>query len=144
MDRTSWDCGDFTVGRTRKAIYAGIYERKRTDKDEWYITHDAHEPIISREVFDHVQAIMKAASDARRAKMDQSQEVRSTLVNLFAAIHTIYPLQGLRNGGVCFFQPVKNSRNRQAVKFPLEDISYDSNGKRQFSLEENSLRLQMG
>ena len=76
-------CGDFMVGRTRKAIYAGMYERKRTGQDEWYVTRDAHKPIISREAFDRVQAIMKTASDARRAKMGQSREVRSTLVNLF-------------------------------------------------------------
>lgn len=35
--------GDFAVGRSRKAIYAGIKELQIHDKGKWYITPDAHE-----------------------------------------------------------------------------------------------------
>ena len=51
-------------------------------------------------------------------------------------LHTVYSLQGLRNGGMCFFQPVKNGCNRQALKFPLENISYIACG----SLVRNNVR----
>ena len=61
--------GDFAVGRTRKAIYAGIKEMQVKNPEEWYITSDAHEGLVSREIFRAVQLMLEQAADERKKKM---------------------------------------------------------------------------
>lgn len=75
--------GDTVLGRSMKAIYKGIKSHTIKDKDEWIVFPNTHEAIISREDFQKVQDIMDAASKARQTKMQQSEAVRSTLINLF-------------------------------------------------------------
>lgn len=75
--------GDTVLGRSMKAIYKNIPSHNVKDKDEWIVFPDTHEAIISREDFQKVQGIMNAASEARQAKMQKSEEIRATLVNLF-------------------------------------------------------------
>ena len=75
--------GDFAVGRSRKAIYAGIKETQIKNPEEWYITSDAHEGLVSREVFQAVQRILEQASDERKKKMEKSKAIRESLIDLF-------------------------------------------------------------
>lgn len=76
--------GDFAVGRSRKAIYAGLKETQIKNPAEWYITSNAHEGLVSRETFQAVQRMMEQASDDRRRKMDKSKTKRDSLIDLFA------------------------------------------------------------
>lgn len=75
--------GDTVLGRSMVAIYKGIKSHNVKDKDEWIVFPNTHEAIISREDFQNVQDIMNAASEARQTKMQKSEEIRATLINLF-------------------------------------------------------------
>lgn len=75
--------GDTVLGRSMVAIYKGIKSHNVKDKDEWTVFPNTHEAIISREDFQKVQDIMNAASVARQTKMQKSEEIRATLINLF-------------------------------------------------------------
>lgn len=75
--------GDTVLGRSMVAIYKGIKSHNVKDKDEWIVFPNTHEAIISREDFQRVQDIMNAASEARKTKMQKSEEIRATLINLF-------------------------------------------------------------
>lgn len=75
--------GAFAVGRTRKAIYAGIKEMQVENPEEWYITSDAHEGLVSREIFQAVQHMLEQAADERKRKMEKSKAIREMLIDLF-------------------------------------------------------------
>ena len=75
--------GDTVLGRSMKAIYKGLPKQNIRDKDEWIVFPNTHEAIISREDFQKVQDIMNAASETRQTKMQKSEEIRATLINLF-------------------------------------------------------------
>lgn len=75
--------GDTVLGRSLKAIYLGLPKRNVKDKDKWIVFPNTHEAIITREDFQKVQDIFTAASEERKAKMEKSDEIRSTLINLF-------------------------------------------------------------
>ena len=75
--------GDTVLGRSMVAIYKGIKSHNVKDKDEWIVFPNTHQAIISREDFQKVQDIMNAASVARQTKMQKSEEIRATLINLF-------------------------------------------------------------
>ena len=75
--------GDTVLGRSMKAIYKGLPKQNIRDKDEWIVFPNTHEAIISREDFQKVQNIMNAASETRQTKMQKSEEIRATLINLF-------------------------------------------------------------
>ena len=75
--------GDTVLGRSMVAIYKGIKSHNVKDKDEWIVFPNTHQAIISREDFQKVQDIMNAASVARETKMQKSEEIRATLINLF-------------------------------------------------------------
>ena len=49
--------GNLVQGRRRARHYKGE-ERHHTEKDEWIIIEDTHEPIVSKEVFDAVEEIL--------------------------------------------------------------------------------------
>ena len=64
--------GRMVQGRRRSEFYAGRPD-KRLPRDEWTVVENTHEPIISREDFDAVQAICaekNAAYHARLGKYD--------------------------------------------------------------------------
>ena len=75
--------GDTVLGRSMVAIYKGIKSHNVKDKDEWIVFPNTHQAIISREDFQQVQDIMNAASVARQTKMQKTEEIRATLINLF-------------------------------------------------------------
>ena len=75
--------GDTVLARSEQAIYKGVKYHVIKDKGQWIVFQNTHEAIISREDFQKVQDIMKAASDYRQAHMEQTAELRASLVNLF-------------------------------------------------------------
>ncbi len=75
--------GDTVLGRSMKAIYKGLPKKNVKEKDEWIVFPNTHEAIISHEDFQKVQDIMNAASETRQIKMQKSEEIRATLINLF-------------------------------------------------------------
>lgn len=75
--------GDTVLGRSLRALYKGVRPHKIKDKDQWIVFPNTHEAIISREDFEKVQDILEAASAERQAKIEKSEEIRSTLINLF-------------------------------------------------------------
>ena len=50
--------------------------RKRIPKEEWIIVENTHEPIVSKEEFDHVQVILSAKAHPRRHEFDNILEGR--------------------------------------------------------------------
>ena len=64
--------GHMAQRKTTQCLYAGI-PYSRVDEEAWLIGHNTHEPIISRELFDKVQEINRAAAErvkANRGKYD--------------------------------------------------------------------------
>ena len=60
--------GRMVQGRRRSDFYAGRPD-KRLPRDEWTVVENTHEPIISREDFDAVQAICVERNAAYRARL---------------------------------------------------------------------------
>lgn len=60
--------GHMVQGRRRSEFYAGRPDRL-LPKDEWVIVENTHEPIVSREDFDAVQAICEEAHAAYHARL---------------------------------------------------------------------------
>lgn len=54
--------GNLVQGKRKTRLYRGEAQHF-TEKEEWIITEDAHEPIISRETYDAVRAILDKRSD---------------------------------------------------------------------------------
>lgn len=61
--------GDMVQGRYRIKSYK-IHVQETVPEDEWFIVENTHEPIISREVFAHVQELLK--KDTRTAPEQKS------------------------------------------------------------------------
>ena len=74
--------GDTVLGRTLNAIYKGV-KNQHIDRENWIVFPDTHEAIISREDFQKVREMREAAARARIEKMERSEEIRATLINLF-------------------------------------------------------------
>ena len=49
-------------------------ERRKVPKEEWIVVENTHEPIISKELFDHVQAVLSSKSHPRRHAFDNVLE----------------------------------------------------------------------
>ena len=75
--------GDTVLGRSMKAIYKGIKSHNVKDKDQWIVFPNTHEAIISREDFQKVREMRNAAARTRIEKMERTEEIRATLINLF-------------------------------------------------------------
>ena len=74
--------GDTVLGRTLNAIYKGV-KNQHIDRENWIVFPDTHEAIISREDFQKVREMREAAARARVEKMERSEKIRATLINLF-------------------------------------------------------------
>ena len=74
--------GCIVYGKVIRSLYQGI-KYHRTDRREWRILPDRHEPIISKELFDRVQEIMDARMEAYQRKKEETKEQREAVVNLF-------------------------------------------------------------
>lgn len=75
--------GDTVLGRSMKAIYKGIKSHNVKDKDKWIVFPNTHEALISREDFQKVREMRNAAARTRVEKMERTEEIRATLINLF-------------------------------------------------------------
>ena len=74
--------GDTVLGRTLNAIYKGV-KNQHINREEWIVFPNTHEAIISREDFQKVRELRDAAARTRVEKMERTEEIRATLINLF-------------------------------------------------------------
>ena len=74
--------GMLVYGKMPKSLYQGI-KCHRAKPDEWRCIPDAHEAIVSQELFDKVQKIFDERSEKMQKKWAESKQVRDKIVNLF-------------------------------------------------------------
>ena len=74
--------GTLVYGRMPKSLYQGI-KCHRAKPDEWRCIPDAHEAIVSQELFDKVHKIFDERSERMQKKWAESKQVRDKIVNLF-------------------------------------------------------------
>ena len=74
--------GTLVYGKMPKSLYQGI-KCHRAKPDEWRCIPDAHEAIVSQELFDRVQKIFDERSERMQKKWAESKQVRDKIVNLF-------------------------------------------------------------
>ena len=74
--------GAIVYGRMPKSLYQGI-KIHRGKPEELRILPGMHEPLVSQELFDQVQAIFAEKKKDAGRKMEQSADIRSKIINLF-------------------------------------------------------------
>lgn len=74
--------GCIVYGRIPKSLCDGIKIR-RAPMEEWRYVPDAHEPIISQELFDKVQQMFADRAKAFKEKMDENAPLRELVVDYF-------------------------------------------------------------
>lgn len=74
--------GCIVYGRIPKSLYEGI-KMHRAPEEEWRYVLDAHEPIISQELFDKVQNMFADRAEKFKAKMDENAPLRELVTNHF-------------------------------------------------------------
>lgn len=74
--------GCIVYGRIPKSLYEGI-KMHRAPEEEWRYVPDAHEPIISQELFDKVQRMFAERAEKFKAKMDKNAPLRELVTNHF-------------------------------------------------------------
>lgn len=91
--------GDLIWGKMKYQKRNGKYERKKLDQDQWIVIENAHEPIVSKELWE-------AANRAHSGRFRPSTVKTKTLSN---------PLAGILQCEVCgytmLYQPKKNRPN---------------------------------
>ena len=83
QNRTYTGC--IVYGRMPKSLYEGI-KMHRATPDEWRIIPNAHEPIVSQELFDKVQEVFAARKASYSKKCKASKERRDSQENIFKGI----------------------------------------------------------
>lgn len=74
--------GCIVYGRIPKSLYEGI-KMHRAPEQEWRYVPDAHEPIVSQELFDKVQKMFADRAEKFKAKMDENAPLRELVTNHF-------------------------------------------------------------
>lgn len=74
--------GCIVYGRIPKSLYEGI-KMHRAPEEEWRYVPDAHEPIISQELFNKVQKMFADRAEKFKAKMDENAPLRELVTNHF-------------------------------------------------------------
>lgn len=74
--------GCIVYGRVPKSLYQGI-RMHRAPEEEWRYVPDAHDPIISKELFDKVQQMFEDRAKTFKAKMDENAQLREQIKNPF-------------------------------------------------------------
>ena len=74
--------GELVYGRMPKSLYQGI-KCHRAKPDEWRIIPGAHEAIVSRELYDKVQALFDERAKEMKEKMDKHAPLREQIINHF-------------------------------------------------------------
>ncbi len=72
--------GCIVYGKIPKSLYEGI-KKHRAPEDEWRYVPDAHEPIISQELFDKIQQIFADRAEKFKKKMNENAELRELITN---------------------------------------------------------------
>lgn len=66
--------GNMVQGRRKTRHYKGE-ERHFTDKDEWIIVEDTHQPIVSKEIFEEVQKILLGKVENSTFSSDRTKNI---------------------------------------------------------------------
>ena len=74
--------GELVYGRMPKSLYQGI-KCHRAKPEEWRTIPDAHEAIISRELYDKVQEMFEARAKDMQERMDKHAPLREQITNHF-------------------------------------------------------------
>lgn len=74
--------GCIVYGRIPKSLYEGI-KMHRAPEEEWRYVPDAHEPIISQELFDKVQKMFADRAKKFQKKMNENAPLRELVTNYF-------------------------------------------------------------
>lgn len=74
--------GCIVYGRIPKSLYQGI-KMHRAPEEEWRYVPNAHEPIISQELFDKVQQMFADRAEQFKQKMDENAPLRELVTNHF-------------------------------------------------------------
>lgn len=74
--------GCIVYGRIPKSLYEGI-KMHCAPEEEWRYVPDAHEPIVSQELFDKVQKMFADRAEKFKAKMDENAPLRERVTNHF-------------------------------------------------------------
>lgn len=82
--------GDLATGRTKRAFYKGE-KYSRRPVDEWHVTENAHEALITREDFERAREIMESSKgvwdDALDRKCDERNQVPGHFKKLIYCKH---------------------------------------------------------
>ena len=74
--------GRRVYGRRHSAIYKGI-KLERVPEEMWYVEEDAHEPLVTEELFYAVKEMLRKNSQKRQESMARTAEAREKIVDLF-------------------------------------------------------------
>lgn len=74
--------GKRAYGRTHSAIYKGI-KLKKVPEEDWYIVENAHEPLVTMEIYTKVREQMLQNSKKRQDSMKKTAKAREGLVDFF-------------------------------------------------------------
>lgn len=74
--------GDRVMSRYHSAIYKGI-KKSKVPQEEWIVFKDAHEAIISRELFEKVQEITRSNANRFKESKKETGPERSRIMDLF-------------------------------------------------------------
>lgn len=74
--------GCIVYGRIPKSLYEGI-KMHRAPEEEWRYVPDAHEPIVSQELFNKVQKMFADRAEKFKVKMDENAPLRELVTNHF-------------------------------------------------------------
>ncbi len=74
--------GKRIIGRSHRALYKGI-KNEKVPETEWYVTDNAHEPLVSTELFEKVNMILTKNSEKWIESVKHTENERAKLVNNF-------------------------------------------------------------
>lgn len=74
--------GAIVYGRIQTSLYQGI-PRHKVDQAEYKVFPNMHEPIVSQELFDQVQEVIRKNRTKREEHMKNTQKMRDQVVDLF-------------------------------------------------------------
>lgn len=70
------------LGREHSAIYKGVH-REKTTPEHWHIFPDAHEALVTKEIFEAVQIMLNEGAKKRRDSLKRTAKSRAKLKDLF-------------------------------------------------------------
>jgi len=74
--------GNRVYGRTHSALYKGI-KLEKVSEEEWHVIENAHEPLVTIEIYNKVQEQILQNAKKRQDSMKKNAKAREKLVNLF-------------------------------------------------------------